>query len=100
MDENKKEQRFAWFSLSHANLYGSCIYLTPEGKELEVTEVTSTWAKSEFTLPDSKFLGEVTTYVRECKKGKIKHPLQIAIDELKKHIDARLNMFDDPFDDL
>lgn len=83
----KKEQYFGWYSESFANRYGSVIYSTPDGKEVEVTEVVSdTWAKSEYTPSDGKFIGELKGYLRRGKEAKEKHPLEIAVDTILRSL--------------
>lgn len=93
-----RKQYFGWYSPTQARLYGSVIYTTPEGKEVEVTEIIrGTWRKSRFAKSDSKFRGEVDFFVRNCKEPEYKSALTILAEEIYKTFGDD-SLLDDPFE--
>ena len=70
----------AWFSQEQKNICSitragdaillqdqvtsSCIYLTDDGKEVEITEVTYTFFDHSKIFKDSKYLGKVVKFLR------------------------------------
>ena len=74
------KQFHAWFSQEQKNICyliaigntsivseyipPSCIYLTDEGKEIEITEVCDTLFDHSKIFKDSKYLGKVVKFIR------------------------------------
>lgn len=55
--------RHGWFSLTQAQMTGTNIYLTNDGREVEITEVKESAEISNFQ--DAKYLGFVTKWIRQ-----------------------------------
>lgn len=56
---NDCEPLNAWFSEKAARLFGSVLYLTPDGRKVEVTQVSS---GMEYGWDDKVYLGKVVHY--------------------------------------
>jgi hypothetical protein len=66
----KPKPLYGWFSHQHAQIYPDqvCIYLTPEGEEVLVTQVLpSDSDPGTYRWPDAGCLGPVTELVKSCK---------------------------------
>lgn len=59
--------KHGWYSEKQAAIGGSSIYTTPNGGEVEVTEVRRDEEPTNF--PDAVCRGEVVSYVRHAKSG-------------------------------
>ena len=57
------KMRHGWFSLTQAKMTGTNIYLTKDGREVEITEVKESPDISNF--PDAVYLGFVTKWIRQ-----------------------------------
>lgn len=55
----------AVFSEQAANTFGSSIYLNPDGKEVEVTNVYSSEENDNYNWVDKVYVGEVKTWLRQ-----------------------------------
>ena len=55
---------YGFYSAQAAKFYGSGIYTTPDGKEVEVTLVDPS-TKLDYRWPDTVFVGPVVDFVRK-----------------------------------
>lgn len=53
-----------WSDEAHEGGFGTSFYLTPEGREIEVTVVTPDREGQEYLWPDKRFVGEVARLLR------------------------------------
>lgn len=61
---------YGWWSDQHFQAYPEqvCVYLTPNGKELKVTQVLSSDSNPDpYRWPDARCLGPVTKLVKLCR---------------------------------
>lgn len=63
------ECHYGYYSEKGAEVGGTCFYLTPEGKEVEVSCAGLDREGTGYMWPDKVFVGEITEYVRQGRKG-------------------------------
>jgi len=81
--------KYGVYSARFAELYGSSIYSTPDGKEVEVSGVYEDQECSPFTWEDRVLLGPVDQWLRH---GQNMSPEMKKMDEdWRKHLDERVN---------
>lgn len=56
---------YGFFSEKASKDYGSLIYATPDGREVEITAVYHDAVAESYKWPDKKYVGEVTEWVRD-----------------------------------
>ena len=64
------EIRQGWYSSDAAKLFGTYIYLTADGGQVEVTNVGP---GHNYNWPDKVMVGYVTYWLRKGKSGSIQH---------------------------
>jgi len=64
------ETKYGFYSIKCAEMYGSIVYLNPEGDKVLICFVSNDKTGSSFLWPDKVYCGEVTAYV-----GKIEVPI-------------------------
>lgn len=60
------EKPMGMFSAAAAEKYGTVFWLTPDGREVEITAQQK---PSDYKWPDATVVGEVTKYVRRGREG-------------------------------
>jgi hypothetical protein len=63
------EQYYAHYSPTAAKLYGTVIYSTPDGEEVEVTNVYREGQGYFYNWEDKEEIGPVNEYLRQGKRG-------------------------------
>jgi hypothetical protein len=65
------KKKYGLYSEKAAEKFGTFIYSTPTGKEVEITCITKRkylWAR-DYKWTDTKFIGQVTNFVKTGRKG-------------------------------
>lgn len=76
MTHNRSEILHGWWSPSQYALGGSAIYRTPDGRQIEVTQVTP-GVEHESGWDDMEYLGPVIKFVRTSSYGRLPSSLQL-----------------------
>lgn len=79
MDTPKKI--FGMYSALSAEIFGTCFYATPDGKEVEITMATS--HPDDYFWEDKVNKGEVTHFIRKGETGSC----EFDIDEIEREED-------------
>ena len=66
---NKTKQYYVYYSPKAAKIYGSSIYLTTDGKEVEGTLLCLKDEESKYFWDDKQFVGPVSKYLRRGEVG-------------------------------
>ena len=62
-------QYYAHYSEEAAKWYGTCIYSTLDGGEIEVTNVYQEGQEDQYMWKDKRLLGRVGAYLRKGERG-------------------------------
>lgn len=65
----KRGKLYGFYSERHARAYGTVIYSTPDGFQIEVTAVYRSRTPSSYKWPDAGCVGEVVDFVRKGREG-------------------------------
>lgn len=68
------ETKHGHYSQRAAEKFGSHLYSTPEGDQVEVTVVGLDPSAERYQWHDKVYVGEVTTWIGRCRAGSIKLP--------------------------